>query len=131
MNTKELQTMKKLAEDLDDREMLAQVEKQLKYFKDKRKAFEVEDIDIRKNYSFVLDGNKVYMYDTSRGLGNKLLTTMPDDSRDYGRFPFECKNAKEYYELMLQKAVEGENGYNIFFIGYVDPETFEPIEEDE
>lgn len=98
-----------------------------------KKAFEVEDTSNRKNYSFVLDGSHVYMYNTSRGSENNLLTTMPEDNadRDYiSLFPFGCNTAKEYYDHMYKKSIKLNSGYPIHFIGCVDPETFQSIEAD-
>lgn len=95
-----------------------------------KKAFEVEDIGTRKNYTFVLDAPHVFMYDTSRGSGNRLLTTMPEDNAapDESLFPFGCDTAEEYYDHMHQKALGKESTFPIYFLGFVNPETFQPEE---
>lgn len=95
-----------------------------------KKAFEVEDINTRKNYTFVLDEGRVFMYDTSRGSGNNLMTIMPYDNAEPEKslFPFECDTAEEYYNHIYKKSLGKESTFPIYFLGYVDPETFQPLE---
>lgn len=95
-----------------------------------KKAFEVEDINTRKNYTFVLDEDRVFMYDTSRGSGNNLMTIMPYDNAEPEKslFPFGCDTAEEYYNHIYKKSLGEESTFPIYFLGYVDPETFQPLE---
>lgn len=85
-------------------------------------AFEVEDTVYHTNYAFHLDGDKVFLYDTSRGRGNILVFTFGPEV-----FPVDCVTAKDYYQFVYQKAMRCVDG--VCFFCYINPETFEPIEE--
>ena len=95
-----------------------------------RCAFEVEDVQTRKNYSFVYEpaSGIINMFNTSRGEGNQLLTSMPNDSNDKPDFPFKCKNAYDYFIYMYGKSLRDGR---ICFLGWVTPDTFVPLEEEE
>lgn len=84
-------------------------------------AFEIENIETRECYSFILKDDYVTMYDTGRGRGNLEIKTFgPTD------FPYEQKTAKGYFDYLYRKSLAGVDNY--FFIGYVDPDTFQPID---
>jgi hypothetical protein len=91
-------------------------------------AFEVEDLVSHDNFAFVKAGNVVLLFNTSR-----------DKRDDYGKyrcmqcfgpntFPFGAKTAEEYYNVMYRKALNATD--NICFMGYVDPDTFDPIDKE-
>lgn len=92
-------------------------------------AFEVEDMLRHENFSFVFmeDIGIVNLYNTSRGRGNcsRLDKWMEIFGPD--KFPFGSKSAKEYYTIMFRKALKGVD--NFMFLGYVDPKTFQPLDE--
>lgn len=91
-----------------------------------RKAFEVEDINTRENFTFVYNpyDKSVKLYDTSRGKGKVLLTNHKKD------FPFECKTAEEYFNYLYRKSIGLiEHDYEIYFLGWVDPDTIQPLAE--
>jgi len=92
-------------------------------------AFEVEDMVYRSNFVFVKRESTVDLFDSSRGVGKKLMETF---GGDFGlEFPFGTKNAEEYYLHMFHKALRSED--NICFIGYVKEtlSSFQPIESEE
>jgi hypothetical protein len=88
-------------------------------------AFEVEDINRRENYVFkyIEEENVVEMWETTNW-DNRLLMSFPEGDR----FPFSCKNSKEYFDKMFEKAIKIDMHNQIVFIGWVNPETFQPIE---
>jgi hypothetical protein len=103
----------------------------------RKTAFEVEVINSRKNYVFKLDegANRVYLYDTSRksnGIGYKreLIGVFPSKGTHGGTFPWGCKTAAEYFNCLYKKSMIF-SFENPVFIGWVDPETFEPLVEEE
>lgn len=86
-------------------------------------AFEVEDIESRKNYVFKKLGDSVELWDTSIWLPTpRLMVTFPEEEG----FPFDCKNAEEYFAYVYEKSLKLVDG--IAFLGFVD-DDFEPIEE--
>lgn len=89
------------------------------------KAFEVEDTNRRENYSFILNENtnSVAMHNTSRGMGNYLMELFKDT------FPFDQPDAPTYFQYLYDKSLDFKSGYSICFIGWVDPATFEPLED--
>ncbi len=89
------------------------------------KAFEVEDTDKRENYSFILNENtnSVAMHNTSRGMGNHLMELFKDT------FPFNQPDATSYFQYLYDKSLDFKSGDSIHFIGWVDPATFEPLDE--
>jgi len=93
-------------------------------------AFEVEDTQNRKNYIIRLNEqfNTVDFIDSSIGSSNNVIQTF-EKTLDK-TFPFECNSGKEYFDYMLNKARNPSGIYGmIIFLGYVDPETYQPIEE--
>lgn len=85
-------------------------------------AFEVEDINSRKNYVFKKTESVVELWETSIDLDlPKLLYTFPTESA----FPFNCKNSEEYYQHVYEKSLKAVDG--VAFLGFVD-DDFEPIE---
>jgi hypothetical protein len=110
-------------------------------------AFEVEDIQERKNYTFVYNAEErtVRMFDTSRGAGNTLVMVYQETSmnnhvalfptyyRDghysnLERSPFNEDTAIGYFRALYKKAVHEFNPSGMF-IGWVHPETFNPLED--
>lgn len=95
-----------------------------------KKAFEVEDILDRTNYSFVLDKDKVYLYNTSINHTPIVMFTFPDDTDNIifdSLFPFGCESSEEYFDYVYNKAL---NDTEVCFLGWVDSDTFEPLEEE-
>jgi len=100
-----------------------------------KQAFEVEVISSRKNYSFLYipEINQVQMLNTSRGYEKyEIECIFPDDTlSEFGtKFPFKCETAYDYFCYMYKKSLMRDETYSIYFIGWVDPKTFQPIEED-
>lgn len=104
-----------------------------------RRAFEVEDIRHRTNYTFVYEPTtkQVDMYNTSLGKGRVLDMSYRED--EYGlvpvypihnRFsmnPLGCTKADDYFYLLYDRALNPID--DICFLGWVNPDTIEPIEE--
>ena len=90
-------------------------------------AFEVEDIGRRENYMFVYNpyDQTVELYDTSRSVigGKKLKSRIAKD------FPFECETAYQYFKYLYDKSVKFEEDNDIYFIGWVHPESVMPVVE--
>lgn len=102
-----------------------------------RKAFEVEDINTRQNFTFRLDveKNTVQMLDSSlphrSSKSGELLYEFPTD-KSPPHFPFGCKDAQEYFDFIYGKAVNGDPDHpGVYFLGWVDPETLQPLEPEE
>lgn len=89
-------------------------------------AFEVEDVNQRENYVFkhIEEENIVEMWETT-DWENVLLRSFPEGDL----FPFGCKNSSEYFDTMFKKSKKIDMQYPIVFIGWVNPKTFQPIEQ--
>jgi hypothetical protein len=104
-----------------------------------RQAFEVEDIYRRTNFTFVYEPTtkQVDLFETSRGVGKRLDMSY----REQGGFlmpiggpsgavtnPLGCTNAYKYFVTLYGKSINTFTG-GIVFLGWVDPDTIQPIAE--
>jgi hypothetical protein len=96
-----------------------------KYYK---QAFEIENVQSRKNYSYVYNpfDQSVCCYDTSinQTPSNKRIMAFKDE------FPFECKTAHEYFAHMYNRSTSMQD-LPWCFLGWVYPANFKPIEHEE
>jgi len=88
-----------------------------------RDAFEVEDCQDHKNYTFVLRESTVDLFNSSRGVDKELMKTFGPDE-----FPFGHKTARDYFTFVFQKSLRADD--NICFLGYVKERQhrFSPVE---
>lgn len=108
---------------------------------DVRQAFEVEDIGTRENYTLVYEpiSKRVEFYNTSRGIGRRLdLVYQEQDgclvpkTEDKGYLinlnPLGCREAYEYFRKLYSHSAGLTATYSdICFLGWVDPDTIEPL----
>lgn len=87
-------------------------------------AFEIEDVERRENYTFVYNpyDQSVELYNTSRNVGRQLKT------RHTRNFPFEQETAYRYFKYLYNKAT-GMKDHPFYFLGWVHPDTIEPLAE--
>jgi hypothetical protein len=85
-----------------------------------RQAFEVEQIATRRNYTFEWspEKGKLLVWDTSRGVGKKYFDEDASETA-YDRF-------KQIYETSI--SMRGE-GLLAPFLGWVNPDTIQPLDE--
>lgn len=88
--------------------------------------FEVMNLETRKRYTFglVQSKNCVEAFHTTAGSGNPMMEVTGAD----GKFPFDCRNAEEYFHLLYNRALSSSPEAKILFAGYVN-DYFEPMPE--
>lgn len=88
-------------------------------------AFEVEDINTRQNFTFKYNpyDESVTTIDTTINKPSKVIIFYNKD------FPFECKSAYDYFVYLYNKSLTHKDNTNIFFIGWVNPSNYLPIDE--
>lgn len=67
----------------------------------------------------------VEMYDTSR----KVITGKKIKTRYTKSFPFECESSYDYFKLLYEKSLKFEEDNDIYFIGWVNPNSVMPVSE--
>lgn len=104
-----------------------------------RQAFEVENIRNRNNFTFVFEPTtkQVDMFDTSRQVGKRLEMTYREKGglllpvggpRNANMNPLDCFHAYDYFKALYDKSLRGLSG-DICFLGWVDPDTIQPLAE--
>ncbi|ALS22086.1 hypothetical protein IJ22_17120 [Paenibacillus naphthalenovorans] len=66
---------------------------------------------------------------TYREHKGKLVPTYSSNNANYNTNPLDKKTAKDYFEALYEKSLKPSSYYNICFLGWVNPKTFQPIEE--
>lgn len=110
----------------------------------KRQAFEVENVQTRENFTQVYEPElkEIQFFNTSRGVGKKLELVyrekdgdlIPTFCKDFvlGEMapnPLGCKTAYTYFTALYEKSLNIVKSHPIVFLGWVDPDTIEPLDE--
>ncbi|MDY8021087.1 hypothetical protein [Paenibacillus polymyxa] len=92
-----------------------------------KQAFEIENVNTRKNYSYAYNpyDQSVCCYDTSINQipANKRIMAFKDS------FPFECATAYDYFVYIYKRSTSMKD-LPWCFLGWVNPTSFKPIEDE-
>lgn len=95
----------------------------------KTNAFEVEDISLRTNYVFKKTEKCIELWNTSIRQPRRLETTLGEVEADNIGVP-KPYSIDAHFKFLYDKACEFNPAMPIHFLGWVDPDTFQPFEEE-
>ena len=85
-------------------------------------AFEVDDFPRRRYWVFALKENEILLFDSTK------RPPVLNQTFSVDHLPFNEKTLKSCFARFLRRAMDSVNG--ISFMRYVDPETFEPVDDE-